>query len=412
MENKFIKAGDVMGDSYKPKVLLIHNFYQFPGGEDSVFFNEKKMLEDNGHEVITYTRDNEEINKFRFWEKLFYPINTVFSIKTYKEVNKIILDNQIDIVHVHNTWPLISPSVYYAAFHSNIPVVQTIHNFRMICPGATLYHDGKICEDSLNNGLRSSLKLKIYKGSFIQTLISAITLKIHRLLGTYRDVNYIFLTEFNKEKILELNNKGRTIINKRKTFIKPNFVNSVVNSEIIPFNARKNQFIFVGRLDKLKGIRLLLESWKGISESDLIICGSGPEAEWCNDYILDNGLSNVKMMGLVSNDVALHMIAESKALILPTQWYEGFPMTIVESMACGTPVIGSNIGNVGNLIEDGVTGLKFKFDSVEKLRESVKGIFDMCQTSRNHYECHYTVDGNYAILSKIYQEINEREHTN
>lgn len=397
------KGSDAMENLYKPKILLIHNFYQVPGGEDTVFDNEKRLLEDNGHKVTTYTRDNKEINNFNVLEKLCYPIHTIFSIKTYNEVKKIILDNQIDIIHVHNTWPLISPSVYHAAFHCGVPVVQTVHNFRLICPGATLYHNGKICEDSLYKGLRSSLKNKIYKGSFIHTLISATTLKINRLMGTYKKVNYIFLTEFNKKKHLELNNNEHTIIEESKTFIKPNFVS--IDREVIPFEKRKNQFVFVGRLDKLKGINLLFEAWKDVKESDLIICGIGPEEEWCRKYIEENTLSNVHMIGYVKNEQARKIIAESRALILPTQWFEGFPMTIIESFSCGTPVIGSNIGNVANLIEEGVTGRKYQFDSIDSLREAVSMFQDMTNSCRIEYETKFTEIINYKQLSSIYGNI-------
>lgn len=396
-----------MENLYKPKVLLVHNFYQIPGGEDTVFNNEKKLLEDNGHEVITYTRDNEEINNLQLWEKVCYPLNTIFSLKTYNEVRKIILAKQIDIVHVHNTWPLISPSIYYAAFHSNVPVVQTVHNFRLICPGATLYHNGKICEDSLYKGLRSSIKNKIYKGSLIHTLISAITLKIHRLIGTYKRVNYIFLTEFNKKKILELNNDRHVIIDEDKTFIKPNFVN--IDREVIPYKERKNQFVFVGRLDKLKGIDLLLETWKEIKEFDLIICGTGPEEEWCKKFIAEKRISNIKMMGFIQNDKTMGIIAESKALILPTQWYEGFPMTIVESLACGTPVIGSNIGNVDNLIEDGITGLKFQYNSTGSLREKIFKMTDMVSSCKNKFDTSYPSIINYTELLMIYSDLKKNK---
>lgn len=399
------KVGDAMENSYKPKLLLVHNFYQVPGGEDTVFNNEKKLLEDNGHEVITYTRDNEELNNFHVFEKVIYPLNTIFSLKTYNEIKKIISDNQVDIVHVHNTWPLISPSVYYAAFHSKIPVVQTVHNFRLICPGATLYHNGKICEDSLYKGLRSSIKNKIYKGSFIHTLVSAATLKIHRLMGTYKKVNYIFLTEFNKKKVLELNNNKRMVIDESKTFIKPNYVS--VDREVIPFGQRKNQFVFVGRLDKLKGIKLLLEAWKEIKDSELVVCGIGPEEKWCKAFIKKNEISNVHMMGFIQNTEVRNIIAESKALILPTQWYEGFPMTIVESFACGTPVIGSEIGNVGNIINSGVTGVKFKFDSIDSLREAVLRFGklngeNLSISIQQSFIKNYSSISNYQMLSEIY----------
>lgn len=386
----------------KERVLIVHNYYQVPGGEDTVVANEKKMLEDNGHEVYMYTRCNDEIKKAGIWAKIKLPFETIYSFKTIREVKKIIIENKVDIVHVHNTLPLISPSVYKVAKECGVKVVQTVHNFRLICPGATFYRDGEICEDCISKGLKCAVIHRCYRGSLAQTLAYVITLTIHRMVGTYKKVNYICLTEFNKEKLLEINSGNKNRIDESRVFVKPNFVD--IDRDVILFERRKNQFVFAGRMDKLKGIDMLIKAWKEIKEYDLIICGTGPEEEWCRNYIDENGLTNIKMMGFVPNAQVMEIIAESKALILPTQWYEGFPMTIVESMACGTPVIGSDIGNVGNLIEDGVNGLKFKAYSVKSLSKSVIDIPDMCQLSRDYYESHYTVTDNYRILFSIYRK--------
>ena len=393
----------------KEKVLIVHNYYQVPGGEDTVVANEKKMLEDNGHEVFMYTRHNNEIKKKSFLGKLLLGAQSIFSIRTYREVRRIIRKNKVDIVHVHNTLSLISPSVYYAAFKCNIPVVQTIHNFRLLCPAATLYRDNHICEDCISNGLRCALKHKCYRKSFLQTLISVLIIKINRILGTYKKLNYICLTEFNKEKLLQLNRKNKKIINEDKIFIKPNFVN--IERNIIPYEQRKNQFVFVGRLDKLKGINILFDSWKKIEEikihntPELIVCGIGPEEEFCKEYIIRNNLRHVKLMGFIENFKIMDIISESKALILPTQWYEGFPMTIVESMSCGTPIMGSDIGNVGSLIINDVNGYKFHRNSIDDLVDSIRSIKDMTVTIKNTYKDMYTSDTNYRRLSKIYKNI-------
>ena len=202
---------------------------------------------------------------------------------------------------------------------------------------------------------------------------------------------------------MELNNKGQIIIDERKTYIKPNFVN--IDREVIPFEKRNNQFIFVGRLDKLKGINILLEAWKEIKDSDLIICGIGPEADWCNKFIAENALVNVRMMGFVENHKIMDLIAESKALILPTQSYEGFPMTIVESLACGTPVIGSNIGNVGSLIKDGKTGIRFEFDSSRSIVDAVRNLSDITESCENVFRNNFHPEINYQQLLRIYENV-------
>ena len=201
----------------KFNVLMAHNYYKVPGGEDAVFHNEIKMLEKNGHQVTKYTRHNDEI-KSGVLSKLRLVIDTIFSLKTYKEVKKLIDENDIDVVHVHNTLPLISPSIYYAARTKKVPVVQTIHNFRLLCPGATFTRCGEICEDCVSKGLEQSLKHKCYRNSISQTFIMYTMLKLHRIIGTYNKINYITLTEFNKQKLSIL------VKDKSKIHVKPNFV--------------------------------------------------------------------------------------------------------------------------------------------------------------------------------------------
>lgn len=384
--------------SKKERVLIVHNYYQIPGGEDTVVANEKKMLEDNGHKVFMYTRHNDEIKERGILGKLKLPFESIYSFKTKREVKKLIRENNIDIVHVHNTLSLVSPSVYYAALSCKVPIVQTIHNFRLICPGATLYRNGHICEDCIEKGLKCAVKNSCYRNSKLQTLICTINLSIHRFFNIYNKINYICLTEFNKEKLLSVNQ-----INNNKVFIKPNFMKT--KGDIIPYNKRKKQIVFAGRLDKLKGIDILLEAWKEVDSSlELIICGTGPMEEFCKDFIQKNKFSNIKMTGFIKNDEVKQIIANSIALVLPTQWYEGFPMAIVEAYAVGTPVIGSAIGNVNNLIIDGVTGIKFEYNKPSELAKAIKKINDMTYSTNKYYENNYTENINYKMLINIYKE--------
>lgn len=165
-------------------------------------------------------------------------------------------------------------------------------------------------------------------------------------------------------------------------------------------------FIYVGRLDELKGIKVLFEAWKMMGESapELIVCGIGPLEEWCKEYIKENQLTNIDMRGKVENTEAKKLIAQSEALILPTLWYEGFPMVIVEAYSAGTPVIGSDIGNVGCLIEDGVTGWKFEAGSPQDLSRLLKEKkpFSGLDIAK-HYRDNYTEDVNYTKIKAIYE---------
>ncbi len=206
----------------RQNVLIVHNYYQIPGGEDTVVKNEKKLLEDNGHKVILYTRDNSEIKKMNLFGKLLLPIISVYNPRTSREIKRIIREHQIDIVHVHNTINLISPSVYYAALSCGVPVVKTVHNFRLICPAGLLYREGHVCEECVRKGLRCAVRHGCYRNSRAQTLILAANLLLHRATGIYGRLHYICLTDFNRDKLLTINNR-RKIIDPLRVFVKPNF---------------------------------------------------------------------------------------------------------------------------------------------------------------------------------------------
>lgn len=383
----------------KENVLIVHNYYQIPGGEDTVVENEKKMLEENGHKVVLYTRHNSELNSISKMKKLTLPLSTVFNLRTYREVKKLILKEKIDVVHVHNTLNMVSPSAYYAAFVSKIPVVQTIHNFRLICPGATFFRDGKVCEDCLEQGLLCAVKHKCYRGSRVQTLACVISNLFHRLIGTYKKLNYICLTEFNRDKILCLKQ-----IKEDRVYVKPNFVQS--EEQIVSYQERKNQMIYVGRLEEIKGVEVLLKAWKVLGDDapELLVCGKGPLEAWCKNYIEQNQLLKVKMLGFVPNNQVRELIGKAKALILPTQVYEGFPMTIAEAYACGTPVIGSKLGNTGSLIEEGKSGWKFQHTSENALANAVLTAMNCTSGIDRSYINKYSKEANYEQLRRIYEK--------
>lgn len=392
----------IMGNTKKQNILIVHNYYQIPGGEDSVVHNEQRMLETHGHKVMLYTRDNSEIKQFSKYEKIMLPFEFIFNIKTYRDIKKIIKENNIDVVHVHNTLSLISNAVYYAAINCGVPVVQTIHNFRLLCPGATFYRDGKICERCIKGGLKNAIKYNCYRNSKIQTMVCVLNIKIHRMLGVYKKINYICLTEFNKNKLLSFNQ-----ISPNRVYVKPNFEKKHDDSVIC--NERDNQFIFVGRLDKTKGIVELLRAWEKLDNKTikLIICGTGPMEEWCRQF-LNEHKCNVEMMGFVNKDTVINILARSKALILPTKLYEGFPMTIVEAFSMGTPVICSNIGNSGAIVEESINGYKFNDFSPKSIIDCVNKIENNPLSYDVIYKIFkekYSEKSNYIMLNDIYEKI-------
>ena len=385
----------------KQRILLIHNYYKISGGEDTVVENERRLLEEHGHEVFFYSRSNKEMETFSAVQKLLLPLTSLFSLRTYREVKKLIRENQIDIVHVHNTLNLISPSVYYAAFSCKKPVVQTLHNFRLLCPAATFLRNGEVCEDCVNQGLRCSVRHGCYRDSKLQTIASAAILKLHRLLGTYKRLNYICLTDFNREKLLLLNQNGKKIVEESRIFVKPNFV----KEPQIYAGEKKEQYIFVGRLETLKGIQILIQAWEAFPDKILLLCGKGSEEEWVHDYVDTHQMKQVKLLGQVPHDKVLELLAESKALILPTCCYEGQPMSIIESYAVGTPVIASDLGNAGNMVEPEVTGLRFRCGDVHSLRDAVCHCEEKEQwDTKTVYQEKYTSEMNYEMLQEIYRK--------
>lgn len=390
------------------KVLIVHNYYQIPGGEDVVVANEKKLLEDHGHEVILYTRDNKELNSMNAVRKVGLFFTTIYNRRTYKDICRIVKEEGVDVIHVHNTLNLISPAVFYAARKCKVPVFNTIHNFRMLCPKATLYRDDNICEDCIENGLKCALARRCYRDSLAQTFVCVLLMKIHRMMGIYRYVRFICLTDFNRDKLLEINKSGNIIIDPKNVYVKPNFMIKG-NEHLVKVDERDDFLLFAGRLDESKGIDLLLDACK-ISKAKVIICGSGPLEGLVRERINseDNAYKErVKYVGMLTHEEVMNKMRHAKALILPTRWYEGFPMSIAESFSVGTPVIGPNMGNVGNIITDGITGCLFESGKVDSLAQAMDKIcdMDMHNAAYEEFVAKYTDEINYKELMEIYGEV-------
>ena len=292
---------------------------------------------------------------------------------------------------------LISPAVYYAALREGAKVVQTVHNFRLICPVATLFHDGMVCEECIEKGLSCAVRKGCYRNSRAQTLVLVASMLFHRMTGIYKKINYICLTDFNKQKIL-----ANRQIDPSRVYVKPNFVAPYTG--IIP-NDREG-FIFAGRLDDYKGIRVMTEAWKkmGKDAPHLTIFGTGPLEEELNDAIREFGL-NIDAPGYIDNQYMRDEIARRKAMILPTLLYEGFPVSIVEAYSTGTPVIASDIGNAGALVTDGVTGYRFECGNADALIKALNNNMDLNDSVMKAYERSYTAEANYGMLMDIYDRL-------
>jgi len=387
------------------KILLIHNTYQHPGGEDSVLENEYKLLKNNNHIVEKLIFDNNDINSSL--DKLKIGFNSIFNRNSAKIVEKKIKSFRPDIIHVHNFFPIASPSIFYVANSLNIPIVMTLHNYRLICPNALLFKDNKICEKCIEKPFAIDAILNnCYRESKIQTSILVIMNYVHKKRNTWNHKvdKYITLTSFAKNKMLNSSLK----LEKNKIVIKPNFVEDYGYEY-----EKEDYFLFVGRLSIEKGINLLLQVFEK-SEKKLIIIGSGPLENLVKEKALER--INIEYLGYKDKLFIVNKLKKAKALIFSSIWYEGMPMTILESFSVATPVISPNIGGPNEIVQSNINGLKYQTNTINSLIEAINNISNndtlhkkLCLGARASYEDNYTPEKNYKYLMNIYKKvINEK----
>lgn len=393
------------------KVLLVHNEYQQPGGEDIVFRLEHQLLSSFGHRVVTYTRTNLEVNRYSNLRRLLLIRQMTWAEDSRRDIARILKQEKPDIVHVHNTFTQISPSIYAECRRAEVPVVQTLHNFRLLCPAATFYRSGRICDECVTHSLRRSVLHGCYRNSRCATAAVATYLAAHRKLQTWSHniTSYIALTEFARQQFIRGGLPGE------KIRVKPNFA--------APDPGQGTQgggyAIFVGRLSPEKGLQTLLHAWQSLGNSiPLRIVGDGPLCGELTKYVEQQGLSSVCFMGRLGRAETQEAIKEARFLILPSVCFENFPMTIVEAFAAGTPVICSRLGAMREIVTDQHTGLHFDPNSTEQLADTVawgwahsERMQAMGKAARREFELQYTAERNHSLLMDIYRQAMKKPPT-
>ena len=381
------------------KILLVHCHYRLPGGEDAVFAAERAMLERHGHEVLVYERSNEEAA--HGLPKALLPLHAIWNRAAARDVKRIIQTKNVDAVHIHNTLLLLSPAVVRAAKHTGVPVVQTLHNFRLFCPNGILLRGGQVCEDCPHHGLACAVRHRCYRGSLAQTLVVAAAYGLHRLLGTWRGVTMVALTEFDRRKLLEFN-RLHPMFDADRLVVKPNPV-CVPDGPVTPWEPRKNQMLFAGRLEELKGLRTVLEAWRllGDTAPTLLVAGEGPLGDWARAQ----NLPNVRFLGRLSRTELHARMAESRAVVAASLCYESFALVPAEAHALGTPVLASDLGNVGASVQPGVDGLRFTPGDANALAGAVRALGQMsfdCNAIAARARSTYSEEENYNALMRFY----------
>ena len=376
------------------RVLLIHNAYQHRGGEDTVVEAETALLMQHGVDVAVYQRHNDELDALPRWQAA---AQALWSRRTVAEVSDQIAHFKPDVVHVHNTFPLVSPSVYWAATRAGVATVATLHNFRLLCPQAMLLRDGQVCRQCVGHVPWPAIQHRCYRGSVAQSAVAAAVLQGHRWLGTWSGKvgRYIALTDYARELFIAGG------LPPAKVVVKPNFIDLPDTA----VNTLRHGLLFVGRLSAEKGVQVLAEvAGRGPLAEPLSVQGDGPARA-----ALEH-LPGVHLLGQASLAGVVAQMRAARALVLPSICIENFPRTLVEAMACALPVIASRLGAMATLVDHGRTGLLFSPGDAADLRAKLdwamahpEAMAVMGRTARAVYEQKFQGETNLRQLLAIYE---------
>ncbi len=383
------------------RVVTVYNRYLNRGGEDEVFEAEADLLSRKSCDVLCVTDGLRRPVSLQ--KKLACALAPVWSRSWHRTFGELIHRHQPDVAHIHNYFPLMSPAIHYACNRNGVPVVHTLHNYRLLCPSSTLFRTNRVCEDCLGKAIPwPGVVHRCYHDSAAHTGAVALMLTVHRALGTWTrmvDV-YIALTKFSRRKFIEGGLPAEKIV------VKPNFVDPDPGER----TSAGNSAVFVGRLSPEKGVRTLVNAWQRLSGIPLRIAGDGPLGAEVAKAAGDGKARAVEWLGRQSHPQVLDLIKRSRFLVFPSEWYEGFPMTLAEAFACGVPVIASRLGAMAEIVEDGRTGLHFNPGDPEDLAAKVEWAWthpermaEMGREARREYERKYTAERNYEMLMEIYE---------
>lgn len=394
------------------KILFVHNSYQQHGGEDEVFAGERDLLRSRGHEVVEYARTNDEIRDYGVWNRATLGLRTVWAWDSVRELRDLLKLEKPDLAHFHNTFPLISPAAYSTCQEAGIPVVQSLHNSRLICPAATLYRDAHVCEDCLGKRFPwPGVLHACYRNSRVRTGVVASMLMVHRYLDTWEKqvTTYIVFTDFYRRKFADAG------LPPGKITVKPHFIAPDPGQT----QGVQDYVLFVGRLAAEKGVDTLLKAWASVKRVPLKIRGSGPLHDLVRESARDSSYRMELVPRLAKKDL-LALLQGSRFLVWPSEgYYETFGLIAIEAFACGVPVVASRVGAMAEIVEDGRTGLHFTPGDPQDLAAKIEwawshpeAMSEMGRAARQEYEAKYTAERNYGRLVDIYRQALEQLRRN
>ncbi len=389
------------------RILTVHNNYRLPGGEEQIFAAESALLEAHGHEVFRYTLDNDQISTVN---PLQLAKNTIWNSTVYRDLRSLIRHKQPQIAHFHNTFPLISPAAYYAARDEGVAVIQTLHNYRLLCPNALFFRAGRVCEDCLGQALPlPAIVHGCYRGNRRDSAMVAATTSFHTLLGTWTKAvdQFIVISQFAMDKFIQGG------LPADKLTLKPNFLQLTP----APGAGQGGYAVYVGRLSIEKGLGVLLDAWRQLDRQfPLKILGDGPMADLVTQATRE--MPAIEWLGRRPSAEVYDIVGNAAFLVFPSEWYETFGQVAIEAFAKGTPVVASDIGAIPELV-NAHSGLLFRPSDptdlaakIDQLLADPQALTRLRLTARAEFESKYTADGNYQQLMAIYQAAIDNKKTN
>lgn len=389
------------------KILLVHNDYQQAGGERTAVQAQRRLLRQAGHHLIEYRRDNAEIEAYSPVEKaLFFP-RTIYSRRTVRELAELIEQERPDVAHVHNVFPLMTPAVYHVLASTHIPIVQTIHNFRFMCPNALFLTHGQVCERCKHGNTLHAVRLRCYRDSLPLSALYAATIGLHRQAGTFSRIDrFITFTEFSKRKLIE-----GGIAPAQKIDVLGNFLPDPLPA---PDEHRRqpNEVLYLGRLSSEKGPELFVRAAAALPDTRFLVAGDGPERPRLEAFAQTLPARNVQFLGQVDATAKWDLLRRVQATVIPSTCYENLPFAVLESWAVATPVIVSAIGSLPYVVSDGIDGMTFPANDVDRLQARLQEMLadpilarQMGYHGRTKLEREYSEAVHYKKLMAVYKDV-------
>ena len=385
------------------KILIIHNYYKFRGGEDEVVDYEKKLLIKSGFEIVEYFKDNNNIKGIFYKIKILF--NLFFSFSTFFEIAKIIKDKKPDLAHIHNIYPIISPSIYFVLKKYKIPIIHTIHNFRFFCSNGFCLKNGKICIKCETNSIKNIFNICSKEKKEYDFLLKII-IYITRLFNLFKKIDFFIVpSDFIKNKLLSIGISASKVIIKRYSIEIPDRSSYLIRKDLL------NYFIFVGRLSEEKGITQLVDAFKLLDPIKLIVLGDGPLKEELIIKLKNENISNIQLIGYIKGEQKQLLISKSLALIIPSIWFEIGPLTAVESLSLGVPIIVNNVGATKEFLINNYNGFLYEADKADSLRNVILKLIDMKEIDYYKLKANslivfnklFNEEKNFEILVKLYK---------